>query len=490
MSIIKNWLARKLSTEMIDAAQVKELVDQAVKQAITYNADYDPKNEGYRPYAAGGVGAERRDLTPMAQDMMLELAYYMYDTSGLTKRFVGDYKNFVLGDGVTISVDNDETGEAYEMLERFWNDPMNRMDVRLEKRIEFLGLLGEQCWPVYVQPGTGRVWVSYIDPVNIENVVTVKGWPEVVGAVKIKGEEGREGKTLRAIRMNSDHGKRTFGRLDGECFFFSINNPPNSPRGRSDLIHLFDFLENYESGLYDELERGRQIKAFIWDVELQGASEPEIREFVKNNPTPKPGSVRAHNERIKWKAESPQLHSTDAKAMYDLFKTYLAGCQNIPDSWLGSGGKAYQNEADLMGDPTYKNLGSRQRYVKYMIEYVLQFVLDQAVLAGVLLDNASKPLRACATMSELSSRDTVRVVDALLKLSQSLVVAESNGWIAKETAAEIFAKMAVELGVEIEAAEEIKKIGETIPPEYAENENKIKALSQEVAARMAMEGRI
>jgi hypothetical protein len=482
---MKRWFANKFLS-----GEISDLVDLAVKQAIAHNADYDPRGEGFRPYAAGGVGSERRDLTPVAQDMMLELAYYMYDTSGLTKRFVGDQKNFVLGAGIEFSVSNDEDGRAYDILESFWHDPMNRMDVRLEKRIEFLGLLGEQCWPVQVDPRTGKVWVSYIDPSNISDVSTLQGWPEIIGQVKIKGENGQADKSLEAVRVQMDASQPNYGRLAGECFFFSINNPPNSPRGRSDLIHLFDFLENYESGLYDELERGRQVKAFIWDVLMQGASEAEIKEFIQNNPTPKPGSVRVHNERITWKAESPQLHATDAKAMYDLFKTYLAGCQNIPDSWLGSGGKAYQNEAELMGDPTYKNLGSRQRYVKYMIEYVLQFVIDQAVVAGTLKDDPANPKKVEAIMPELSAHDTQRVVDSLLKLSQALALAEANGWITKETATEAYAKMIGELGVEVDVAEEIKAVAEQIPPEYAENEEKISAVAQEVAARMAMDGRL
>ena len=478
---IAKWMAPGLKSETEIRAIVKEEVLQA-RQAWPVSLDYDPHNEGYRRLSSEGQENARRDLTPMGQDTMLELAYYLYDTSGLVKRFVRDTKNFTLGEGVSYVVDNDdEAGSAAEVLDETWADPMNDFNLRLEQRIEFLNLLGEQCYPVAVNPHNGRVWESYVDPVNIDVVEALVNFPEIPAAVKLKGTAGRQGRMLSVIREETDPRKKEFGRLVGDCFFFAINKPPNATRGRSDLIHLFDFVNGFEEGLFDELDRIKGIKAFIWDVTLKGATKEEIAQFLKDNKTPKSNSVRAHNDQVVWDAVAPTLNATENKAIFDLMRTYLSACANRPDSWLGSGGKAYQTEADLMGEPTFKDLGSRQRYVKYIIEYQLRYVLDQATLAGRISAPKGEKWGVTVNMPEMSAKDLKKIVDGLFTLAQSLMIAEAQGWVTKETAASLYANMAERSGMEIDAAEEIKKAAQS-----AKGKGKVEEGTEDYAAREAM----
>lgn len=467
--------------------QVKTLVAEEVaqaRQALPLSLDYDPKNEGYRRISST---VQDRDIAPLAQDYMFELAYYLYDSSGLVKRFVRDTKNFVLGEGVTFTVENDdEQKSAEKWLKDFWDDPVNALDLRMEKRIEFLGLLGEQCWPVWVNPVNGRVRLSYIDPANIDEVFSNPEWPEIPVSVKLKGTAGRAGATLSVIRPDSDLRKSTYNRMVGDCFFWSINNPPNSHRGRSDLIQSFDFINSLEENLFDEGDRIRQIKAFIWDVMIQGANQDELQEFLRVNKAPKPGSIRAHNEKVTWQAIAPDLKMQDARSYFDFMKEYLAGCQNRPASWIGSGGKAYKTEADLMGEPTMKDLGSRQRLVKYMLQYVLQFVLDQAILKGSLREENGKPLRPVVNMPEMATKDLTPVVTALFQFSQALTLAQTSGWITEETATRLFLTVAQRVGLEVDAAEEIAKTAKNaardpnVTADYAARE----ALLEELTARI------
>lgn len=481
---ILDGFARMISPGLMARAEVESLIEEkvlAARQAMPINADYDPKGEGFRPLAGAGQ-SQRRDLLTVNQSYMLELAYYLYDTSGLVKRFVKDTKNFVLGEGLTFEVQNDtEDNAAKQVLDDFWTDPMNQGDLRLDKRIEFLGLLGEQCWPVTINPHNGRVWWSYVDPANIADVILVRNFPEMVAAVDLVGSGGRPGQRLTAVRTELDPRKAEFGRLVGDCFFLSVNNPPNAPRGRSDLIHVFDFINAFEEGLFDELDRLKQIKAFIWDVKMDGATPEEVEEFAKKLKTPKSGSVRVHNERMEWQAIAPDLKMGDNKNFFELMKSYLCACMNRPDSWLGSGGKAYQTEADLMGEPTFKDLGSRQRYVQYQMAYVGQFVVDQAVIHKTLPDRKYKVL---VNMPEMSTKDLKKIVDGLFTLAQGLMIAENQSWVTGETASKVFASVAGQTGIEVEAAEEIKKAARdpNMTEDYAAREARIKELEAKVAA--------
>jgi len=482
---IREKIARFLAPELMDSGQVKDLVKdevRAARAALPINIDYDPKNEGYRRLTSEAEAEFRRDLTPVSQDLMIELAYFLYDTSGLVKRFVRDTKNFVLGAGVSFEVENDDDSACKDLLQAFWNDPINNLDLRLEKRVEFLCLLGEQCWPAAVNPHNGRVYLSYVDPANIDTVYKAASFPEITAAVKLKGSGGRPGRMLPAIRPETDIRRKEYGRLVGECFFFDVNNPPNATRGRSDLIHLFDFINAFEEGLFDELDRLKGILSYIWDVTLEGADENQIKAFLQDNPPPKANSVRAHNERVKWEAVSPNLRHSDSKAFFDLMKTYLAACACRPDSWLGAGGKAYQTEADLMGEPTFKELGSRQRYVKYIIENVLKFQIDQAVIHGALRENDQAPFKPVVSMPEMHTRDLKKIVDGLFTLAQALMIAESQGWVTAESAAGLFAGVAGQTGIEIAAAEQIRKsAGEAqVTEDYAARE----ALVAEIVERI------
>lgn len=462
-------IARMMAPDLISKTEVRSIVEKelaSARMAVPINYNYDPKGEGYRKLTSDQE-INRRELTPVHQDTMIELAYYLYDTSGIVKRFVRDTRNFVLGEGLKIVIDNDPDGSAMDVVKKFWDDPMNQMDMRLEKRVEFLGLLGEQCWPVVVNQRTGAVWMTYVDPINIDDVLTVPDFAEMPAAVRMKSTSGRPAKTLKVVLPQLDPRLPNYGRLDGECFYLSVNNPPNGPRGRSDLIHLFDFINGFEEGIFDELDRLKLMKSFIWDVLVEGADETAIRDFLANNPTPKSGSVRAHNERIKWEAVAPDLKMTDNKAFFDMMKTYISGCMARPDSWFGSGGKAYQTEADLMGEPTFKDLGSRQRYVKHAIEHIVRFVLDRAVIAKTIREDEKKPFVITVNMPEMSPKDISRLSDGVVKIATSLISAEAQGWITKETAARIFSSGVEHLGIEIDIDAELEKTGGgVVPPDY------------------------
>jgi len=456
---IRERIARWISPGLMDAEQVRSLVTEEVtraRQSLPIYLDYDPNGEGYRRYSLGG-NEVRRDLTPGSQDVMIEIAYFLHATSGMAKKFVSDTKNFVIGRGVTFEVKNDRPdGAAAELLAEFWKDSINRMDQLLGTRIEFLGILGEQCWPVSVNPYNGFVQLSYVDPANIEDVITLRGFPEIADRVLLRGIE-RDGRELPVIREERDPRKPGYGRLNGQCFYFAVNSPPNSPRGWSDLLQTADFISSLEETLFSELDRIQLMKAFLWDVTVNGADENELEKFKKKNPAPKPGSVRYHNENVSWKAESPDLKQHDTKTFFDMMKGYVSGVHSRPDSWFGSGGKAYQTEADLMGEPTFRDLEERQDFVKGMLEQVATFVLDQAILHRTLpAPEGGGAYDVSANMPAMRKRDIAGAATSLKTVTESLIAAETQGYARKETCIRIWAAVASETGVEVDPQEEIE----------------------------------
>ena len=293
-----------------------------------------------------------RDLDPLTQQRMQDVAYYLYDNNPLAKRILELTRDFVLGEGVEVAASDEMQGS---ILDNFWHDAINQMDLKLHARVLELGLWGEQCWSVVVNPIDGHVRLGYIDPGAISSVIRDPHDAEQVVAVVLKSGPGQADRRYRVVSLDEDPRSSTYGRLTGvtldsagnvvtqwqeldaegrpvgeakayagACFFFKINAVATAARGRSDLLALADWLDAYDQVLFNEVDRALLLKSFVWDVTLQGADQTAIDAYAKSNPAPKPGSVRYHNDKVDWEAETPDLKAVDAQAGADILLSYIA----------------------------------------------------------------------------------------------------------------------------------------------------------------------
>lgn len=453
---IREKIARVLAPGLRGEDEIREMVKDEVeraKAALPISANYDPNNEGYRRMTGGGQ--QRRDLMAISQDRMFEVAYFMYDNSAMTKRMAHMDKGFLFGEPITVT---SEDGDVQEIITRFWDDPVNRMKLDFPNQMMWLGILGEQCWPVTVWPHNGHVQLGYVDPANIKDMAVDAQNVKKILRVDLLGSGGQPGKKMAVIGQDMDIRSKTYGRLVGDCFFFSINHPPNSPRGRSDYLTLFDWIDGLERYGYNYLERAEFILNFVWDVLLKGMNEDQIREWLRDNPPPEPGSIRAHNENVEWDTVAPDLKAPQFKAGFDTIKSFIMGAAGRPDAWFGGGGKAYQNEAEQFGQVPIKDLDERQQYIKHVATHVVQFQVDQAVIAGRLSGKKAET-GFDVNVPEISKKDMGNMMTGLPQATTALTLAENQGWITKETGAQIFALIAGQFGAEINPAQEVKDAG-------------------------------
>lgn len=454
MGRIREWAARKLAPGLKGEAEVREIVQEEIKQAkmaMPIVANYDPDSEGYRPT---GGSIMQRDLYATAQTRMFEIAYFMFDSSAMTKRLAKMDKTFLFAEPITVTSDDDD---VQEIITRFWEDPENNMDMDLPEQIMWLGLLGEQLWPVTVNEQNGHVTLGYTDPARIEKVWISRKNVKRVLRVDLLSYGGKPGDKLHVIKRDIVPSSKTYGRLVGDCFFWKINCPPSASRGRSDFLTLFDWIDALERYGYNYLERAELMLNFVWDVLLKGMTEDQIREWLKDNPPPEPGSIRAHNEQVEWKAVSPDLKATDFTKGFDMGKSFIMGAAGRPDSWFGGGGKAYQKEAESMDQVPIKDLDERQLYVKNVVTYVVQFQVDQAVIAQRLTEKQAE-VGFTVNMPEISKKDFAKLIAGVPQLATALALAEQNRWITRDTAAGIFGLVAGQMGMEIDVEAELEKI--------------------------------
>jgi len=405
-----------------------------------------------------------RDLAPLMQDKMIELAWYLYDRNPLAKRLINLTKVFVVGEGLKVQAE-DEQVQAW--LDAFWDDPINRLDLELPDYVKELGLFGEQLYRTTENPVDGSLRLWYIDPSEIDQVIYGGAPDDESGSdrsiaipieVLLKQKFGEAtGPRLQVYRPDEDPNSATFGRPRGNCFYFAINKAKRSARGRSDIFAQADWLDAYEQLLFAGVDRSQLLNSFIWDVELKGFTQEQIDEWLQTyGKRPRSGSLRAHNENVVWKAEAPDLGSQDMTEMTRLFKNHILGTSGFPEHWFAEGGQTNLATAGEMGMPTVKTLKERQKFVKHMLLSMCTVVIDRGVAHGSLPAGVNRALSI--TAPELEVRDSTKLGAAVSQVAAALSLAIQESWITKETAARVFANMVSQLGQDVDADEELEKL--------------------------------
>ena len=223
----------------------------------------------------------------------------------------------------------------------------------------------------------------------------------------------------------------------------------NSTRGRSDLFSLADWIDGYDQFLFNRLERSHLMNVFLWDVELKGKKQKEIDEWLRDQNVPKPGSMRAHNEWVTWKAIVPDLGAQDASEEAKLFRNQILGGAGLPPHWYAGGEGITRATALEMATPVMKRLKTRQRYFRYMITYIFNYVIDQAIIHGKVGVTDETDRRFAVGMPKLLEKDFYTLSLGMKFVMEAMETAMEKGWIGKPAAARIFKDLMERLGLEV-----------------------------------------
>jgi hypothetical protein len=264
-----------------------------------------------------------------------------------------------------------------------------------------------------------------------------------------KKPSGLVERELSIINVDKNTRSKTYERLVGDCFYFTVNKVSSATRGRSTLLRLADWLDGYDQFLFARLERAFLLNNFIWDVMCEGMNKGDLEVFVKTLSTPRPGSIRAHNEKVTWKAETPKLESADASQEARLFKNQILGGAGFPEHWFAEGSTTTRATAMEMGLPTLKNLKSKQKKIKFMIKRMLNFVIDQAIIAGTLKKDVDRSFNVIP--SPIVSQNNRGTAQAMNGLVDGLIKAADRKWIDNKKAKTVLSAVITQLGVDMDS---------------------------------------
>ena len=345
-----------------------------------------------------------------------------------------------------------------------------------------MGLTGELCIPVYVIEQNGHVTLGNIDTAMIESVVEhpdncmkqqliiLKKFPKedyrrAYRIIDISSAPAGSRENGRYVGLNSNivtgadfakddiieptgTGSRYKCKISGACFFFTINNPMTANRGWSDLLPDMDWIDAHDQFLFSSVEKAIESSKYVLDVTLTGKNEQQIKEWLRNQRSLKPGERFAHNENVSQEFKTPDLKLEDSASLASVLKNHVLAGAGLPPIWFAES-LTSRASAPEMTEPAYRHLKMRQKYIAHIMNRVFRFVLDQAIIHGRLrqdsrysdmslanIESASFYLR----MPEVSFRDQRANATAVKSISVALKDAVTNQFIEKEEAARIFTR--------------------------------------------------
>lgn len=494
-------------------SELATVQSEAAKQANrAYEAGYfDGSNGNDEPvsgtlasYGYSRASTGKRDFTNMSHDQLLNIAWILYQSNPLAKRYLEIVRDHILGRGVKYTTEDIDLRDIFDV---FWK--RNKMSANLKDFVPQKRSFGEQCYPAFVRKTDGRVTLGYIDPADIEHVCTHphNALKRVAVILKYDATSSKR-KIYRIITEDEGYvrGNRVIppqfeGKLvthnqveiepyeqlmleanglteyTGSCFYYSVNNASNQPRGVSDFLQVADWLDAHDETLFAIADREQMAGYFSWDVTLDNTNEPDLKQKASEiaRRVPKKGQVLVHNDKEHWEMKSPDLKQQASIATSDALSDLAWGMLGMPKTWRGIGEGTNYASGLTMGEPTRKSLESKQDDTKDMIVEILTFVRDQAEIAGYYTPQTKRtittpdgtertediehPGEFDVAMPEMSATDMGQVATALPQIVNALsVLVNDLRVVSRDRAAEVTAKILAEIGVKYDAHEELEAV--------------------------------
>lgn len=439
-----DWSRMKLGERVMHAA--KAIL--GIKEAVAVGVSGRSEDIGYRRITS----KSDKELQPQRWQKQMSVAHFLWLQNPMAFRLMELYSDFVIGDGYTFQA---KDPQVQEILDRHWKDPDNAWEIAQYDRHTESIVFGTFCMRAFVNKFNGHVKLSPMDPAWISEVI---GHRDIAGrATQLKVQRGIDSttETWDVICEDRDSESPSFEKLQGQVFYFGLNKLSFTLQGISDLYRIADWVDAFDQFVFSTLERIYFLHAHLYDITITDAEQEECQDKVKElelNP-PKPGGFRVHSDKESWEALAPDLKSAEVKEIAGVIKGLILGSMGLPEHWFGEGGDVNKATAVAMHGPIYRKLKRKQSQWSTIMRTVLQFQIDQAVLAGRLLTTlpggAARDMSFEVRPAEISGRDIKAFYDSMKSAVESLSLAVTEQFIKRQDAGKMIAKLASESGIEV-----------------------------------------
>lgn len=402
---------------------------------------------------------EDGETAGFTRELQQSRAYRLWLTNPLGYRLVELVYDFVIGDGFDVKA---EDKKVQGVIDAHLDDPENGWRDREFERAEKLGVYGSTAFRAFVTKENGHVRLAPIPAEWIRKFEPDSNHCERLLGFAVS-PPGRDAEDLRVVRVDKEPGSPTHGLRVGNAFYFVVNRIPDTPHGVSDLFRVVDWISGYTVFLQNAIERVVLLNKTIYDVTVKGSNPDavtKVRNELEQNP-PKAGGFRVHDDNQSYQSLSPSLGAVDIEALARVLKLVILAGIGVPEHWLSEGSNANKATAALMGTPIFRKLRRRQSQWGAFKSEILEYVIDQAIIAGRLENTVNRKFQVLPP--DVSAEDMRELAGALATLTDSLVAAVDANFVGHEAAAKLWAAQASELGVDVEALSAATSAGNTDP---------------------------
>jgi len=430
--------------ETIKSIFKKPIVQTRPIQEQTSNRKED---EGF--HRLSGIKFER-GLTPLKHEKMILLSHDLYLTSPLGYRIIETITDFTIGKKIKVIV-NDERGQ--KIVDEFAKEIEFPCFIR--QLVRQLGIFGEQFILLIENPISGKITVKYIDPLEIASIV-YDGMKHPIGMtldspidITTKRIENDGTISMVTIPVNAFEliGKNEATGLfnKGQVLYMYINKFTNAERGSSDLLQVIDWIGFFEQHVLSVLEKAQYINSVVMDVTLEGLSQSEIEKYISTQPSRiNPGTVKYHNEKVKnvFLTGNVAGVATETNLLEQLLSV-ISSSTGIPKSLLID----LKPSSDELSTISRK-FEARRAELAVFIEKLFWYRLSSAIEFGMLDKDPNRKVEVF--FEPLVAQSTKDVSTTLLQITNSLVIAQNNGWIDKAEAKKVYSILLTGTGISLE----------------------------------------
>jgi hypothetical protein len=424
-------------------------------------------------------------------------AFYLWQRNLLAKRILEILVDFCVGEEMKIKIKLKKRGpkgeeelkdrnEGQQVWDDFYEDPVNDLENDLSSIFLDYLINGELVMPANVNKTDGKVWLGYLDPKYIipqsqdasgmvtSGVVPVQGNIRKIDKIKMQPPNSTEAIEFKVIRYNVDEDPEKnprYGKLDGQVFFFQLNKLPTQLRGYSQIMTDIDWCDAFDQFLFGALDGFDARNDYFFDCTLEGATEEMISTIKVNRPDR--GMVNVHNEKAKWDVMKADLAANDVSEAVSLIEDFILGSNGFSSVWFGKGDATNRSTAEMMSIPTKKMLQRVQKYLKRVLKFMAQYVLQCAEEKGKLKRSPDEYFEIEISLYNLDQKELDTAGEGFTQLISALKVAVTSGWAEADTAKKVVDGFLTAMGIEVDTSrtvDEINKANKTKEQDSLANE--------------------
>jgi hypothetical protein len=203
---------------------MKQRASEAYSRGVSFSGDDEPppassmvKGWGFRPYGMG----KTRDVSEVPYRDAIEIVWKQFCGNPVAKRLNLLRRDLILDTEIRPKATDPK---VQEVIDAFWDDPVNAMGTFVFDFGLQIGIFGTQCFTVFISieeneqegsvVGSGLVRLGYLDPASIDDILLDPDNARIpIAVVEDRGAEGK--RVYRVIHVDLDENSPTHGSLMG-----------------------------------------------------------------------------------------------------------------------------------------------------------------------------------------------------------------------------------------------------------------------------------